>query len=207
MRPARCYVAVNINVILLTIVVGLASAVFALLFIIAMNCIERGCKRLGIAAPIASGVALAVLVFFFPEARGFGYETINSAVSNTTAFNTLQFFELALVKMIATALTVRGGGSGGVFLPTIFMGIVFGAGVAKLLNSLGVGACHELVIALATSSLLAATSKTLLASVALTVEMFGFVNVIPSLLASIIAYIATLKWSLIKVQLMSRNKQ
>lgn len=69
MRPARCYVAVNINVILLTIVVGLASAVFALLFIIAMNCIERGCKRLGIAAPIASGVALAVLVFFFPEAK------------------------------------------------------------------------------------------------------------------------------------------
>jgi CIC family chloride channel protein len=133
---------------------------------------------------------------------------LNSAVSNTTALDALQLFALALVKMVATALTVGGGGgSGGVFLPTIFMGIVFDAGVAKLLNSLGVGACHELALALATPSLLAATSKTLLASVALTVEMFGFVNVIPSLLASTIAYTATLKWSVIKGQLMSKGKQ
>ena len=119
----------------------------------------------------------------------------------------MQLIVLALVKMIATALTIRGGGSGGVFLPTIFMGIVFGAGLTKILSSLGIETCSELILALTTASLLAATSKTLLTSVALTVEVFGFINAIPSLLAAATAYVATIKWSLIKGQQMSRTKQ
>jgi hypothetical protein len=41
--------------------------------------------------------------------------------------------------------------------------------------------------------------------VALTVEAFGFINAIPSLLAATIAYIATLKSSLIRCQQMGRT--
>jgi H+/Cl- antiporter ClcA len=92
-------------------------------------------------------------------------------------------------------------------LPVVFTGVVFGAGLAKALSSLGVGACYELTLELVVSSLLAATSKTLLASIALAVEVLGFVNVIPSLLASTTAYVVTLKWSLIKGQPASRSGQ
>lgn len=205
-KPVRCYVAVDANVILLSIAIGLASAALALLFIAFTNLVEKASKKLGIAAPIALGVALALLILFFPEVRGFGYETINNVINNTIELSVMQLIVLALVKMIATALTIRGGGSGGVFLPTIFMGIVFGAGLTKMLSSLGLETCSELILALATASLLAATSKTLLTSVALTVEVFGFINAIPSLLAAATAYIATIKWSLIKGQQMSRTK-
>jgi CIC family chloride channel protein len=200
-------VTIDVNVILLSIVVGLVSAALALLIIAITSSVERFCRKQGILGPLTSGIALAVLVFFFPEVRGFGYEVVNSVINDTTRLSALQLTTLALVKIIATALTIRGGGSGGVFLPTIFAGIVFGAGLAKTLNSLGVGACYELILELVVSSLLAATSKTLLASIALAVEMFGFVNVIPSLLASTTAYTVTLKWSLIRGQPMSRSKQ
>jgi CIC family chloride channel protein len=206
-EPPRCYVTIDVNVILLSIVVGLVSAALALLIIAITSSVERFCRKQGILGPLASGIALAVLVFFFPEVRGFGYEVVNSVINNTTRLSALQLTTLALVKIIATALTIRGGGSGGVFLPTIFTGIVFGAGLAKTLNSLGVGACYELILELVVSSLLAATSKTLLASIALAVEMFGFVNVIPSLLASTTAYTVTLKWSLIRGQPVSRSEQ
>jgi CIC family chloride channel protein len=204
-KPVRCYVAVDANVILISIAIGLASAALALLFIASMSLAEKASKKLEIAVPVALGVALALLALLFPKVRGFGYETINNVISNTVELSAAQLIVLALVKTISTALTVRGGGSEGVFLPTIFVGVVFGAGLAKILSSLGVETCGELILALAVSSLLAATSKTLLTSVALTVEVFGFINAIPSLLAATIAYIVTLKWSLIKGQQMSRT--
>lgn len=43
---------------------------------------------------------------------------------------------LALVKIVMTSVTLAGGGSGGVFTPTLFVGAAFGAGLGALVGAL-----------------------------------------------------------------------
>jgi CIC family chloride channel protein len=83
------------------------------------------------AKPIAGGVLLGVLGIYtfqlegIPRIFGVGYETITSALfSELTLQMTLA---LLFLKMLATALTLGAGGSGGVFAPSLFMGAMLGA--------------------------------------------------------------------------------
>jgi CIC family chloride channel protein len=199
-EPPGCVVAVDASVILVSVAIGTASAMLALLAVAVMNGLERLGERLGWLLPVLSGALLALLVSISPWVRGLGYEGVNKILNGAIELNAAQLITLALAKTLATSLTVKGGGSGGVFLPTVFAGIALGAGIAELANAMGFNTCRELIISLATASLLAATSKTLLTSIALGVEVFGFTNPIPMLIASTTSYMLTIKWSIIKGQ-------
>lgn len=199
-EPPGCVVAVDASVILVSVAIGTASAMLALLAVAVMNGLERLGERLGWLLPVLSGALLALLVSIFPWVRGLGYEGVNKILNGAIGLGAAQLITLALAKILATSLTVKGGGSGGVFLPTVFAGMALGAGIAELASAVGFNTCRELVISLATASLLAATSKTLLTSIALGVEVFGFTNPIPMLIASTTSYMLTIKWSIIKGQ-------
>jgi len=158
-EPPGCVVAVDASVILFSVAIGTASAMLALLAVAVMNGLERLGERLGWLLPVLSGALLALLVSIFPWVRGLGYEGVNKILNGAIGLGTAQLITLALAKTLATSLTVKGGGSGGVFLPTVFAGIALGAGIAELASAMGFNTCRELVISLATASLLAATSK------------------------------------------------
>jgi len=198
--PPRYTLAVDAGLILVSVAIGLASAGLALFIVAVMSGLERVRARLGLLMPVASGSLLALLVVLFPWVRGLGYTAVNGVLAGALRLGAAQLIALAIVKALATALTIRGGGSGGVFLPTVFAGIALGAGIAELAGAMGFSVCRELVISTAASSLLAATSKTLLTSIALGIEAFGYTNPIPMLLASTTAYMLTIKWSIIKGQ-------
>ena len=48
---------------------------------------------------------------------------------------TLLTVGIALAKVLMTAVTLAGGGSGGVFTPTLFVGAAFGAGLGALVGT------------------------------------------------------------------------
>jgi len=97
---------------------------------------------------------LGLLVFLLPSLYGEGYEAINSALKGETEFlfdsslfygfkDNLVFALLLLTsiiifKAIATSLTFRAGGVGGIFAPTLFIGTMTGLLFVKVLNQFGI---------------------------------------------------------------------
>lgn len=100
------------------------------------------------------GGALSVLIFLFPPLYGEGYNTINILLAGGDNFHSLtseSFFYnieshwsvvvfltlVVLFKVFATSATNGGGGTGGVFAPTLFLGCIAGFVFSYTLNQLG----------------------------------------------------------------------
>lgn len=134
--------------ILLAIFTGLLSVYFTKVYLLVTNAfkkIENRWRRL-----IVGGLALGVLIFLFPSLYGEGYEAINSILAGNYAylFEKNIFFEgrfnmnllfalmlaVTLLKILAASFTFGAGGIGGIFAPSLFMGINAGALFALLLN-------------------------------------------------------------------------
>lgn len=101
---------------------------------------------------VGSGI-LGLLIFLLPSLYGEGYEAINTALKGNLAFvfdnsifyslkgnesiALLLLLAIILLKVVATSLTFRAGGIGGVFAPTLFIGTMTGMFFAKSLNFMG----------------------------------------------------------------------
>ncbi|MGB9827072.1 MAG: chloride channel protein, partial [Thermosphaera sp.] len=202
--PYERYIPVDPYTIAISLLTGVAAAALSLVFMLTLEATGRVLGGAGWAGPVTAGAMLASLTYLLPEAGGFGYEAVNKVLENPLAITGSTAILLITAKIIATAVTVKGGGSGGLFLPTVFIGIVSGALFTQLLNHYGLPVEPGLVIAAMTSSMLAACNKTLVTGVILSLEVFGFVNVIPALLSSLTAYALTINWSIHENQLADR---
>lgn len=128
-------------VLLLGILCGLVS----LYFTRAMNRIEGVFRRYSnpYIKLVIGGAMLSFLIFMFPSLYGEGYDTIHMLLNGTSAadwdkvmdnsifygYGNLLLVYLALVvlfKVFATSATNGGGGCGGTFAPSLFLGCVVG---------------------------------------------------------------------------------
>ena len=140
-------------VILLGIVCGFVSLYFSE----TMNKLEDFFRRYKnpYVKFVIGGIALSLLIFLFPSLYGEGYETIELLLNGSTevewgaAMDNSFFYGhsrmllvyLALVvlfKVFATTATNAGGGCGGIFAPSLFLGCISGFVFSHLLNTLGV---------------------------------------------------------------------
>ncbi len=102
---------------------------------------------------VVGGITLSVLIFFFPPLYGEGYGSIETLLAggdkfrellNGTPLYSLQgrwgiilFLALVMVfKVFATSATNGGGGTGGVFAPTLFLGSLLGFAYSYSINEL-----------------------------------------------------------------------
>ncbi|VAW23493.1 Chloride channel protein [hydrothermal vent metagenome] len=138
--------------ILLGILAGFVSTYFIKVYVFFSDFFDKMKKartRL-----LVGGLGLGVLVFLFPSLYGEGYEGINSCLQGNFdyLFNNSPFYPLRdniwaalilmgviiLLKTIATSLTFGSGGVGGIFAPSLFMGVNTGMLFAKLINISGI---------------------------------------------------------------------
>ena len=118
----------------LSIVFGAVFGLVALLLIETMRGIEHGLRRFEhhpYLVAVAGGVFLAAFYALTGEAyAGLGVPTIESALAATGTVAILAF----LWKIVATAVTLETGGSGGIVTPLFFIGATSGAALARLLH-------------------------------------------------------------------------
>jgi H+/Cl- antiporter ClcA len=118
----------------LSIVSGALFGLVALLLIEAMRGLERGLRRFEghpYVVAAAGGAFLAVFYALAGDAyAGLGVRTIESALAATGTVALLAF----LWKVVATAVTLESGGSGGIVTPLFFIGATSGAAFARLLH-------------------------------------------------------------------------
>ena len=79
---------------------------------------------------LIGGIAVSFLLYLYPDAASLGYIHVNELFNLKYSFHTA--FELAIIKVIAIAITFASGMFGGVFAPSIFIGAFFGFGMGSL---------------------------------------------------------------------------
>jgi CIC family chloride channel protein len=141
----------------LAILAGLISVYHSRMFIRIDGWFEKINKPY--AKALLGGLILAVLVFLFPPLFGEGYNSIislshgnvdamlnNSILKNLTEneWSILIFLAaIVLIKVIATAATLSGGGNGGNFAPSLMSGAFLGLFFARFVNLTGIAKLPE----------------------------------------------------------------
>ena len=127
------------------LLLGILCGLVALYFTRTMNRIEGVFRRYSnpYIKLLIGGAMLSILIFLFPSLYGEGYDVIHMLLNGTSAadwdkvmdnsifygYGNLLLIYLALVvlfKVFATSATNGGGGCGGTFAPSLFLGCIVG---------------------------------------------------------------------------------
>ena len=138
------------------LVLGILCGLLSLYFTRAMNWCENIFRSFSspYAKLLLGGTMLSVLIFLFPPLYGEGYDSINlllngsggdawnSVLANSVFYGhenllVLYLFLIVLTKVFATSATNGGGGCGGTFAPSLFVGCMGGFVFAYFLNEAG----------------------------------------------------------------------
>lgn len=144
--------------------------------------------------PALGGALLVPLAIFFPQIMGVGYETLGATVEGrlvgSAGFLILFLVTLALLKMVATGLTLGSGGSGGVFAPSLFIGAAIGGAVGLGLNMAYPALTNPFgaYALVGMGALFAAASRATLTSIVIVFELTGdYKFIVPLMLACVVA--------------------
>ena len=108
---------------------------------------------------VIGGIMLSVLIFLFPPMYGEGYDTITLLLNGTsgdqwnTVMNNSLFYGyegwlipylvmIILFKVFASSATNGGGGCGGIFAPSLFLGCISGFVFSYVCNEFGIGGVY-----------------------------------------------------------------
>lgn len=123
----------------LALVVVVAGFMFLRLLDMCENFVRRR-VRVGWMRPVGFGVIVGAIVLWEPRLLGTGQEVMGSLLTlqdlgeqfDVTLLTVRVLALLTLGKIVATSFTIAGGGSGGTFLPSMFIGTTAGVGFAQL---------------------------------------------------------------------------
>jgi len=193
--------------LMLGIVAGLVSVYFTKMYIF----VEKQFRKVKTwwAKWVIGGTILGVLVFFFPSLYGEGYEAINACLSGDysplysesifygfkdSMVAILILFVLVLFfKVIATSVTFGAGGVGGIFAPTLFMGVFTGLFFAKALGFLNIADIPEANLAMVgMAGLIAGVLHGPLTGIFLVAEITGGYELfVPLMIVATLSYATT----------------
>jgi len=140
------------------------------------------------ARPAVGGVALGLLLLAIPQMYGVGYPVMYKATAGQYALWFL--IVLAFAKIAACSTTLGIGGSGGIFAPSLFIGVTSGMAYGETVHHIfGASAGQPALYAVvAMGAVFASAARAPLTSLASVVEMTGdFALTLPVMLAVAIA--------------------
>ena len=191
---APVYHLVNPIELIFYVLLGLFCAVIGVIFIRAFYFSEEKIEKLKIPnylKPALGGLLLGFIAIYFRDVMGVGYDTIFDILNQNRIGFTLLF--LVFFKMLATIFTLGSGGSGGLFVPSIFIGAATGGFFGWVLNFVfpNITAASGAYGLVAMSAMLAATMRAPLTAILIIFEITqSYEIILPLMLASITANVA-----------------
>jgi CIC family chloride channel protein len=178
---------------LLVAVLAVIAALFGLAFKGVLYKTEDLCDKLWgnrpqWARPAVGGVLLGLLLLAIPQMYGVGYPVMYKATGGGYVLWFLIL--LAVAKIAATSLTIGIGGSGGVFAPSLFIGVTSGMAFGDIVHHLFGAAAGQpaLYAVVAMGAVFTSAARAPLTSLASVVEMTGdFTLTLPVMLAVAVA--------------------
>lgn len=193
----------NIDDFVLAILFGIVGAIAGWLFMV----IFRACgqvfdklpKPIYIRTTIA-GLGLGIISALLPLTRYFGHEELNEVVDQS--FPAIFLLGLAVAKMVAISITVRGEWRGGFIIPLFFTGACIGKAIAILIP----GVSPTLAMICTMAALNSAVTRTPVSTTLLLSKLTNFSPFTPILFASLIGLFLAPKAPLIAAQLKSPSQ-
>jgi len=181
--------------LILFAILAVVTVLFGILFLRVLDITSEAKLKAGIPTwllPVSMGVIVGLIGIVYPETLGTGERFLSSLLSLTDAgdFVWWSLFIIAALKIVTSALTRKGGGSVGTFMPALVFGGAAGAGFAILVDPIWTfshidpGAFALVGMAAA----LAATARAPLTAIILVFELTGdYGLVLPLMLAAALA--------------------
>jgi CIC family chloride channel protein len=196
-------------------IIGIISATASMAYVRTFNFVSRafaGMKRVpAYAKPAIGGVAVGGVAMVAPQVLGNSYGWLQLAMLGSPLMMPIWLIlGIAVLKIVATSLTIGSGGSAGVFAPTMAIGGLLGAFVGGLFHMLGLFMWVD-VSAAAIVGMVAffcATAKTPIATIVMGSELTGGYGLLaPMMIATVVAYAASsLSASIFKSQVATRRE-
>jgi CIC family chloride channel protein len=175
---------------LLGVVCGLVSALFVRVHFAISASIKRAVREHRTRAamlPWISGAVVGTLVLLSNGlVVGSGHIAIPLAAFGRMAWWLL--LALSLGKILVTSLTLHGGGSGGLFTPSLFVGATLGGAFGVALRDLlpALGAVPEAYALVAMGAVVAAATGANITAILLVFEMTGDYAIVPPLMVAVV---------------------
>lgn len=172
-------------------ILGLIAAAWAAGFVKLLYAVEDAFERFGIPPWTKGAIGFAlvgIIGIWFPQVFGVGYDRIQQVFYEHVPAG--HAFALAVLKPLATSLTLGSGGSGGVFAPSLFTGAFLGDGFGSIAHALfptwtGPAAAYGLV---AMAAVFAAAAEAPITAIMIVFEMSSdYTIILPLMVAVVIA--------------------
>ena len=209
---AEVHQLIHPSELVLYAVLGIVAAVVAVGFVRLLYLVEDRFDALPVLAglrPAIGAVMVGILGAISIDLLGSGLGGIDKALDGEFAFLFLLF--LIVAKMLATALTLGSGGSGGIFSPSLFIGALLGSAYGEIVNQLfpdsTAPAGAYAVVGMA--AVFAAAAQAPMSSIFIVFEMTNDFGLIMPLMAACaaatVAYTAIKKDSIYEVKLRRKD--
>ncbi len=112
------------------LLLGIAAGVMSIVFVRLLFTIDKLFSRSVVPdwlTPALGGAVLGCMALVMPQVLGVGYETVNAALTDNLTLN--MALALLAAKLVATAVCIGSGMSGGIFAPSLFLGAALGTAV------------------------------------------------------------------------------
>ncbi len=194
--------AVSLNLIPFFIAAGLASGIFARIYVKVYHALSGWFHKIHYAEfvkPAMGALIASAIVILVPETLGEGILWMSfMAKGDITGFIftygiplALFFLLLAIFKIVATSFTVGSGASGGVFVPGLFIGGSFGIATALALHAVfpdaitvGMAGIFAIVGMVA---FFGASAKTPISLAIIGLELVGSLSILPFIIMAVFA--------------------
>ena len=155
---------------------------------------------------LISALSLGLLIFLFPPLFGEGYESLTALLNNNTIgaigpsifsdlfdydwFIPIFFTAIIFFKVWTMSFTNAGGGVGGTFGPTLFIGGISGFVIARVINLTGIYSLPEANFALVgMAGLMAGVMQAPMTAIFLIAEITGgYILLMPLIITSAISF-------------------
>ena len=174
----------------LGVVGGLSSLVFVKLLAFMRPRLRAWPRWTYYLQPALAGLIIGIIGLKFPQVMGAGYEYMDQAMHGQFVWQVL--VALALLKVLATCLSLSSGVPGGMFAPTLFIGAMVGAAVGAVEHRFFPGLTGPLgsYALVGMGTLFAGFLRVPMTSVFMVLEISGNYSIIlPVMISNTIAYL------------------
>ena len=167
---------------------------------------------------LVGGLTLSLLIFLFPPLYGEGYDIIHQLINgdnfsalhnspfekyliptefyaglstlNTQLLLLVYFIAIIFLKIVASVATNGGGGVGGIFAPSLFMGAIVGFVTARIMNICGLTVPETSFALVGMAGLMSGVMHAPLTGIFLIAELTGGYHLfMPLMIVSVISYL------------------
>ncbi len=140
--------------------------------------------------PAIGGLFVGLIGAVLPGILGGGYGYMQLALEGAAGFSVGVLLLLMIGKIVTLSFTIGSGGSGGVFAPTLFVGVFLGAAASGFLHWVGIHHVNETALAVVgMAAVFAGAARVPIAALIMVTEMTGGYHlIVPTMLAVALSF-------------------